>query len=476
MNRRSRLAIIAAAGLGATATGLISTGAARPPEPACPVTVSAVIPAVAHPGEQVTLTGSGFTCSGGAASPPLVTVGGETRPLAGDASDGALVIDPGDAAGAVQVSVRDGRCRDCAVPSASNDDRLLLAAPVIAAARHAAPEGGRLLIDGSGLEMHGALARLTATACGEQLPVGDHGDTSIALTAPAGFCQGALTLHLDVHTRTDGATTTAIDVPAGTLDTAMVAGAVTPTHAAAGERVTVSGSGFGHAGTALLAGHPVPVTWFDRAVEVSPLAGSISGELELVRADGRRVDTGRLGVDPAPRPDAAGRTAAAAPAHIPPTPTASPAAPPGLALHSARSSGEPGHDVPFTVSLTTVGGGPLADAPVELAFARAPAADASVTPVRGVTDARGRLAGVLHLSRRPGDHVLLARAGAVSDRVTVAACCAPPLTTGVAPLSDNAVSEHGSSVATIGGLIACLVLFVAGVSLNLVTNRPRCER
>ncbi|HEY2703341.1 MAG TPA: hypothetical protein VGL20_06595 [Candidatus Dormibacteraeota bacterium] len=481
--RAPRAAAAGAIAAAAAATGLLTTGAEPPPAPAsgCAVAVTAVSPAVAHRGEQVTVSGSGFTCDGAAAAPPSVTVDGRPQSVLGDAGDGALVIEAGDAWGAVQVSVRD-RCGRCS-PARSNDDHLLLGAPATTGGTRLVTEGGRFSVAGSGLDLGGHLAGAGATACGEALDAGARSDTALALTAPAHFCQGPLTLRLVAFTDTEHSATTAVDVPGGALDTAMTVSGISPAHAAAGERVSVAGSGFGGSGTALLHGRPVPSSWFDRAVEVVPVAGSAPGELELVRADGRRVDAGALGVDAAPSNRPAPVTST--PTHLPPTPPATPspgaaaaavpAPPPALALRPARSSGEPGRDLPFTVTLTAAGA-PVAGAAVEVVFARAPGGDASVTPAHGVTDAGGRVSGVVRLSRHPGEHVLVARAGPSSDRITVAACCAPAIAAGALRAGDAPSSGGAQRILIAAALAACLVLFVSGFVMNLVTGASRTGR
>jgi hypothetical protein len=484
MSARILAAAAVAVAAVAAARGPLTTGARPAPPPACTVAVTSVSPVVAQRGEEATISGSGFTCDGNAAAPPTVTVDGHALPLAAEAGDGALVIQATGAVGAVQVSVRDARCRDCPAPSVSNDDHLLLAAPVVATGTQLAPEGGRFSVTGSGLDLGGHLAGLGADACGEGLAVAGHDGTTVTLTAPAHFCQGAVTLHLSAFTDSERDATSAYPLPGGTLDTAMVAVGLSTAHAAPGERVTASGSGFGRGGAARLGGRPVPSTWFDRAVEITPVPDSVSGELELVRSDGRRLDAGHLSVDPPPPHPPAPPHTGPAPAggRIPPTPPPSrspvppPATPsprPALALRPAHTTAEPGHDVAFTVSLTS-GGAPLVGTPVDLGLVRAPGGDASVTPALGLTDAEGRVSGLLHLSSQPGDHVVRARAGQYSDRVTVAACCSrarPAAST--APGDEEAQGGIPQRGRIVTALATCLVLFLSGFTLNLVTGAPR---
>jgi hypothetical protein len=478
---RARLLLVLAAGGGAAGVGggLVTTGAQPAPAPSCTVTVAAVSPAVVHRGDAVTVGGSGFTCGGAAGAPPVVTVGGHPVALADGATDSSLVVEAGDAEGGVQVTAHDQGCHSCPAPAPSNDDHLLLAAPAATAATLTAPEGGHLSVTGTDLDLGGHLAGVDAIACGQELTANAHAATEVTLTAPGQFCQGPLTLRLSVYTDTEHDATTRWSLPAGRIDTAMVAGALSVTHAAPGEAVRICGSGFGPGGAARLGGRPVPSTWFDRAVEITPEPDSVSGEVELVRFDGRRIDAGRLAVDatvtnrPGPRP----APVSEAP-RIPPTPPPAPSAPPSpsprpdLALRPAQTSGLPGHDVPFTITLTA-GGAPLAGAAVDLAFARAPAGDASVTPSLGLTDSDGRILGLLHLSRRPGDHVIVARAGRSSAQVTVAACCRPPVPPAAGRLTADDTDRNAQRGPLVAAMcVACLVLFLSGFALNLATT-PR---
>jgi hypothetical protein len=473
---RALLALATGAGAACAGGGLVAAGAQPSAPPSCTVTVTGVDPPIALRGEEVTVSGSGFTCGGAASGQPAVTVGGRPAALRGTAADGSLVIEAGDASGGVQVSAHDQGCHSCPAPAPSNEDHLLIAAPRVASTTITTAEGGRIAVTGSGLDLGGQLAGVDALACAQDLAADDHDDTAVTLTAPDQFCQGPLTLRLSAFTDTERDATTRWSLPAGRLDTAMIAGAPSTAHASPGETVRIPGTGFGQSGRVLLGGRPAPSTWFDRAVEVSPPADAVSGELELVRFDGRSVDAGRLTVD-ASRVGHAQATHPPVPGaavHIPPTPSPAPPSSPGatspvLALQPQRSSGLPGHDVPFTVTVTT-GGAPLAGAAVDLAVVRVPADDASVTPALGLTDGAGRVVGLLHLSRRPGDHVIVARSGRSTDQVTVAACCRPPVPPAagrVTPDNTDSPAPHPLIAAT---LAACLVLFVAGFTLNLATS------
>jgi len=478
MRSRRRLALAAGAGAACAGGGLVTAGAQPAPPTSCTVTVAAVSPAVAHRGDAVTLSGSGFTCGGAASAPPVVTVGGHPVALVGGATDESLIVEATGATGGVQVTAHDAGCHSCPAPTPSDDDHLLLAAPTAPPSSFTVAEGGLVSVTGSGLDLGGHLAGVDATACGQDLTATDHADTAVTLIAPDQFCQGPLTLRLSVYIDTERDATARWSLPAGRLDSAMVAGRLSVAHAASGESVRLAGSGFGSGGAARLGGRPVPSTWFDRAVEITPEPDSVSGQLELVRFDGRRLDAGRLAVDPPPARSAGLHPGPASEApHIPPTPPPAPSTPPPqphpeLALHPAQSSGLPGHDVPFTVTLTD-GGAPLAGAAVDLAFVRVPAADASVTPALGLTDSGGRILGVLHLSRRPGDHVIVARAGRSSEQITVAACCRPPTPPAVGRLNTDDTDSTGPRGPLVVALCACLVLFLSGFTLNLATTPRR---
>src|SRR4029077_6328139 len=125
-----------------------------------------------------------------------------------------------------------------------------------------------------------------------------------------------------------------------------------------------------------------------------------------------------------------GATPGAAPTFIPPSangpmiqigpvpfhPAPKLSRPVDLALTPTATTADPGVNVPFTVTLTAFGQ-PVVGAPVDLLLVVVPGGDASISPAKGVTDASGKVSGVLHLSKRAGDHIILARSGQYSDEI-----------------------------------------------------------
>ena len=107
------------------------------------------------------------------------------------------------------------------------------------------------------------------------------------------------------------------------------------------------------------------------------------------------------------------------PAQPLPTGSTTPAAVPHqLTIAVGQPKGAPGSDIDFTVTLV-LSGKPVAGAPVAMSILSAPGTDAKVTPGSGVTDASGTFRGILRLSNKAGDHLLLAQSGIYSDEVHV---------------------------------------------------------
>jgi hypothetical protein len=100
-----------------------------------------------------------------------------------------------------------------------------------------------------------------------------------------------------------------------------------------------------------------------------------------------------------------------------------------------------------------------------------PGGDASISPAKGVTDASGRVSGVLHLSKRAGDHIILARSGQYSDEIKVTGLGL--VSTGGAGGTDSGLGNVGGGSAQrtiiVAALLACLVLFLSGFGINLAT-------
>jgi hypothetical protein len=89
-----------------------------------------------------------------------------------------------------------------------------------------------------------------------------------------------------------------------------------------------------------------------------------------------------------------------------------------LVLSFSSTQAATGSDDAFTATLQ-LDGRPISGAPVALSLLSAPDSDAKVKLVQSVTDAHGQVHGTLHLSGKPGDHLLLARSGIYSDEAHV---------------------------------------------------------
>jgi hypothetical protein len=150
------------------------------------------------------------------------------------------------------------------------------------------------------------------------------------------------------------------------------------------------------------------------------------------------------------------------------------AGPVDLALASTQASADPGVNVPFTVSLTAFGQ-PVVGAPVDLLLVVVPGGDASISPAKGVTDASGKVSGVLHLSKRAGDHIILARSGQYSDEIKVTGRGAQLTDTGGVAGTNSGLGGIGGGspqrTIIVAALLACLVLFLSGFGINLATSR-----
>jgi hypothetical protein len=194
-------------------------------------------------------------------------------------------------------------------------------------------------------------------------------------------------------------------------------------------------------------------------------------------------------VDPAPPTSASEPSPSTAALPIPPDPAgpvvattpvpfvkpARPAGPVQLSLTPTTELANPGEDVPVSVTLTAFGK-PLAGAPVEFVMVIEPGKDASLSPPTAVTDEQGKAQAVLHLSRTPGDHIVLARSGQYSDEIRVVGrgrAAAASLAAG----GDSGATPFSQRLLIVGLLALCLVLFLSGFAIQLRAGarRPRPE-
>jgi hypothetical protein len=169
-------------------------------------------------------------------------------------------------------------------------------------------------------------------------------------------------------------------------------------------------------------------------------------------------------------PDPGGPVIAHGPVQfVKPTP---PPGPVSLRLDAGANQADPGNDVTFTVTLMAFGKA-VVGAPVDLVLVIEPGRDASLDPTHAVTDDQGQVKGTIHLSKTPGDHIVLARSGIYSDEVRVVGRGATTAATagrGVGTASTSSLPPFVSVRSPVlWALLACLLLFGAGFALNLVT-------
>ncbi|MBV8529343.1 MAG: IPT/TIG domain-containing protein [Candidatus Dormibacteraeota bacterium] len=320
-----------------------------------------------------------------------------------------------------------------------------VAASGIALSTDAITAGGTFNVTGSGFGPGGS-----ATLGGAPV-TSTWSDTSIGITVPdTAVNNSAIAL-----TRADGSAIAVSDKL--TTVTARVDG-ISPSSAKPGDAVTVSGGGFGTtAGTVSLASASATVSsWSPTSITFTVPSAGQTGQLTIAP-----VDTGAPATEPSltvthpvtiqpgtgGAPGASGSSGSSAanskpltPAQLeqvtqalsapppplppavvggtpPPIPPSHPTnGPVALSLKSTSTTAKPGKSVPFTVTLLAYGR-PVGDAPVQMVVAYEPAPDALITPMSGVTDAKGQFHGTIRLSRTPGEMIVLARTGEFSDEV-----------------------------------------------------------
>jgi hypothetical protein len=320
--------------------------------------------------------------------------------------------------------------------------------------------------------------------------------TSIGFTVPAGATTGPVVV-------TTSGTTSPSSTPSLTVIPKITS--FNPTHAAPGALVAIDGTTFGtQQGTVTIGGQAAQVTlWGDQEVLAVIPSGLTPGSTNVTLSPpGSDAASAPFSIDapaatPAPGGTSSnssssssshGSVASATPGFIAPNPSGpviahgpvaffKPSPPPGpvsLRLDSAANQADPGSGVKFTVTLTAFGK-PIAGAPVDLLMVIEPGADASIDPTHAVTDASGKVQGVIHLSKTPGDHIVLARSGIYSDEIRVVSRSATNTVAtarqgggGANPAATPPLLAVRSPV--LWALVSCLLLFGVGFGLNLVTS------
>ena len=318
-------------------------------------------------------------------------------------------------------------------------------------------------------------------------------DTSIGITVPdtaVSKSSVALTRSFD---------NAAITVP-GELTVNARVDSISPTSAQPGDTVTVTGGGFGTtAGTVALASAnatvsswsptsitftvpsagqtgPLTITPVDTGapateltltvthpVSIQPTSGGASGSSgsgasskPLTQQQVQQV-TQALSAPPPPLPPA---VVGGTPPPIPPShPTNGSVA---LSLKPAATTAKPGKTVPFTVTLLAYGR-PVGNAPVQMVVAYEPGPDGVIQPTSGTTDAKGEFHGVVQLSKKPGEMIILARTGEFSAEVQLIGSTVTAAT-GAAHATGTGALQNTLPYAVLG--LALLLVF-AGIGIRI---------
>lgn len=428
----------------------------------------------AAPGQVVSFSGAGYGTSGSA------TLNGVGIDSTWSDSSISFTVQPASTSGPVVFRRADG--------NTFNAGNLTVNSQIAGPTSARAQAGDTVTVNGAGFGPGG-----TVTLGGTALGIKSWSPTSIVVTIPPGATGGDLTV-----------------TPQGTAPSTLPnglailhLGALRPANGAAGSTIGITGGGFGsQKGSVTIAGVNAPVQlWGDGTIAVvvpaiPRFAGGGGDDHITVNVPGAASPlTAAFHIDPTPasapgstpgNPDGTAAPATSTPGFIPPSgdgpiidigsvpfhKTPKVAGPVDLTLTSDRSSADPGVNIPFTVSLSAFGN-PVVGAPVDLLLVVVPGGDASISPAKGVTDAGGRVSGVLHLSKRAGDHIILARSGQYSDEIKVTG--RGLVNTGGAGGTDSGLGSVGGGgpqrTIIVAALLACLVLFLSGFGINLATAR-----
>ena len=470
-------------------------------------TVSGLSTATPTAAQGITVSGSGFnftlpsgdeqmtakylsgstTCSAASATLSSDTAIAVSAP--GHYCDGAVALTisaPGDLGNpsATPVTVYAGQPGTVDVKAVAD---ALSSTPVVA--------GSPVTITGSGFGTNGS-----ATLGGAPVTP-TWSDTAVGITVP----DTAVSKSTVALTRAfDNA---AITVPGQLTVNARVDG-IAPTSAQPGDTVTVAGGGFGTtAGTVTLASANATVSsWSPTSITFTVPAAAQTGPLTITPVDtgapanepsltvthpvsispgaggapgspGSSGSSGSSGSNSKPLTQAqvqqVTQALSAPPPPLPPaviggTPPAIPPSHPtngsiSLSLKPASTSAKPGKTVPFTVTLLAFGR-PVGNAPVQMVVAYEPAPDAVITPMSGITDAKGQFHGIVHLSKTPGEMIILARTGEFSAEVQLIGSTATAATVGTSHPSGSSALQSSLPYA----VVALAVLFlIVGIGLRV---------
>jgi hypothetical protein len=452
------------------------------------------------PGQSVSLSGAGFGTGGSA------TLNGVAVPSSWSDTSISFTVQPDDTSGTVVFTRADGHQID--------GGGFTVNSTISGVSPGRAQPGDTVTISGAGF----GPSTGSVTLGGTGLAVKSWSPTSIVATIPAGAPGGDIT----VTPKGNAASTRP-----GAVAMVSIAG-VSPGDGAPGATIGITGAGFGsQKGSVTIGGVAAPVTiWGDSTIAVKvpsiPSLAASGGPAEIsVSVPGApSALTTAFKVDPVPPPPTPGSTPGSTPGNTPgSTPGNTPGSTPGstsnptagstpgsiptfippsgdgpiisigpvpfkpapqvqgpvnLVLAASKLNAEPGTNVPITVTLSAFGK-PVVGAPVDLILVVVPGGDASISPTKGVTDSAGKMAGVLHLSERAGQHIILAKSGDYSDEIQVTGNgLTDTAAGGTSPDSGIGGALTGGSpqrTIIVAALLACLVLFLSGFGINVATAR-----
>lgn len=425
--------------------------------------VTSVSPTVAAAGSAVTVQGSGFGSAGSA------FVGSDRAQVSRWTDRSVSLVVPDTAVSkAALVLVRSP---DFAGIGAGT---LEVVARIDSVAPTAAAVGDAVTLSGGGFGSTPGTVQLGSVS----LPVTSWSPTSITVTVADGATSGALVV---APAQTDPPTTR----PTLTIVPKLLG--ITPSHVVPGGVFEISGTSFGQptSGDAVtVGGAPATVTlWGDHQIVVTTPPSLAPGRATVVVtvAGAPAPLSASIVVDPAPTPTP-GKTPTATSAPLLPRPGGPivsqapapfrkpphPDGPVALTLTPATDAASPGQEVALTVRIVAFGK-PVVGAPVQFLMVYEPGTDASVSPASAVTDGNGIAHAVLHLSRTPGDHIVLARSGTYSDEIRVVARRAGERsrTTSLLGTTVSGGLSGPTRLLAAGAMSLCLVLFLTGFALQV---------
>lgn len=351
--------------------------------------------------------------------------------------------------------------------------------------------GDPVTVSGAGLGSPGSV-----TVNSVQATVSSWTSTAISFTVPSGATTGPIAI-------SPNGTNPPASSPSMTVIPKITG--ITPSNASAGSLIEIDGTTFGTSqGTASVGGQSAQVTlWGDSSVVAQIPAGLPPGSTTVTVSPPSTDSASYPYSIAAPTPSSSSSSSSSSAGHSSSSqnqsssssatssfiaPSASgpiiahgpvnfvrPSPPPGpvsLRLNSTANQADPGSTVKFSVTLIAFGK-PVAGAPVDLLLVIEPGSDASILPSHAVTDASGQVQGTIHLSKTPGDHIVLARSGIYSDEIRVVGRSASN-TVASSPLSGSAPGNSPPFLAVrspvLWALVSCLLLFGIGFGLNLMTS------